>query len=40
MLCTLFSNTLARLNIKILLTCLVTVSAFAQWHPQKIEHRR
>ena len=35
MLCTLFSSTLARVKIKIFLTCLVAASAFGQWNPQK-----
>ena len=35
MLSTLSSSTLARVKIKILLTCLVAASAFGQWKPQK-----
>jgi hypothetical protein len=35
MLCTFFSSTLARVKIKIFLTCLVAASAFGQWNPQK-----
>src|ERR1700751_3674633 len=35
MLCTLFSSTLARVKIKIFLTCLVAATAFGQWNPQK-----
>src|SRR5258708_19656941 len=35
MLCTLFSNTLARVKIKIFLPFLVAASAFGQWNPQK-----
>jgi photosystem II stability/assembly factor-like uncharacterized protein len=35
MLCTLSSSTLARVKIKIFLTCLVAASAFGQSNPQK-----